>query len=313
VHVHSSLFNFVKRNKKFGYIIRNGGYHLTTNLDENTAQQLRKYYKVIAIMLDLHETMKANENLGHYNKLFKRLLIVACVFCVLLLASMLGLSYAVAALTAKTEVNASGALVATGTHNAVAVNLRAEIHSLPMSDNGFHCITWDEVEIMRMEIMQGRNVVLDETNLNGDKKITKLGGGSVTVDADKVCFITSTGETKCVISWRECEGKGVGRTLSADDRRRLGLSEHRRLGPPNGGACASCQIGGKKKKKKKIKDSTPVHACMANGVVVKQPGSFVVPTGCECLPGYDDCMEGNSKCTLTTIGDTKGDCPHTTC
>jgi hypothetical protein len=280
----------------------------TSNLDENTAQLLRKYDKdgdgsfskdeVVAIILDLRETTKANENLGNYNKLFKRLLVVACAFCVLLLASMFGLSYAVAALTAKTEVDASGALVSTGTHNAVAVNSRAEIHSLPMNDNGFHCITWDEVEIMRMEVMQGRNVVLDETNLNGDEKITRLSGGTVTSDADEVCFTTSTGETQCVISWPECEGKGVGRTLSADDRRRLGLSEHRRLGPPNGGACASCQIGGN--------GEPTLWACTNwSGNVIEQPNTWN-PSGCGCLSN-NECPDGG-KCRLTTYEDTNGAC-----
>eukprot|EP00339_Tiarina_fusa_P002086 CAMPEP_0117027100 /NCGR_PEP_ID=MMETSP0472-20121206/19848_1 /TAXON_ID=693140 ORGANISM="Tiarina fusus, Strain LIS" /NCGR_SAMPLE_ID=MMETSP0472 /ASSEMBLY_ACC=CAM_ASM_000603 /LENGTH=313 /DNA_ID=CAMNT_0004734267 /DNA_START=74 /DNA_END=1015 /DNA_ORIENTATION=- len=273
----------------------------TSNLDASTTELLRKYDKdgngsfskdeVVAIILDLRETMRANENLGHYNKLFKRLLIAACGFCVLLLAAMFGLSYAVAALTAKTEVDSTGALVATGSHNAVAVNSRAEIHVIPRTDEGYFCTTWDEIDLMRFEITNGRNVVLDRTGFDGAEDVTKLSGGAVTVDAEKTCFTTASGETQCAVFWPECEGKGTGRRLTAEDRRRLGMpqvSDRRRL--QNEYSCYGCVLGG-------ISDPTGCFSDDGAGtltLVTGGPGDGVTTyNGCWCTQD-SECAAGST-------------------
>jgi hypothetical protein len=221
----------------------------TSNLDASTTAMLKKYDKdgdgsfskdeVVAIILDLRDSMRSNENLEVYNKLFKRLLFVALGFCVLMLASMFGLSYGVAALTAKTEVNSGGALVATGSHNAVSTNSRAEAHVVNMNADGKYCVTLDEAEIMRMEVATGRNVMLDQTDLDGTGKATLISGSGTYDDGDSVCFGLSGGTSVCVTPSDECnEDNSFGRRLSDDEHSRLGLSGRRRL--PN--CCGS--IGG---------------------------------------------------------------------
>jgi hypothetical protein len=209
------------------------------NLDKDTAEMLRAYDKdgngvfskgdVVSIILDLRKERVNHDELATSNKVYKRLLWSAIVLCFLSLAGMFALSCGVAALTATTYVSSDGTLMVVGTDTVVAADYRAEVHSLPMIDNGFYCLTWDEVDLMHMQVLNGRNVVLHQINLNGSERISTISEGGVTIDGDKTCFATSTGETECASSSAECEGRAAGRTLSADERRRLGLPERRRL------------------------------------------------------------------------------------
>jgi hypothetical protein len=265
------------------------------NLDKVTEDMLRNYNKdgngafskdeVVSIIIDLRQEHVHNDNLSSTNKLYKHLLVTAIALSVFLLAGMFALSYTVAALTAKTEIQSDGTMVAMGTNTAVATDSRAAIHILPMNENGAYCTTWDEVDSMRLEITLGRNVVLDQTDLDGGEQVTKLSGGSVTITHDETCFTTSTGEVKCAVAWPECEGLGVGRTLSADERLRLGLSEHRRLSSHNSGSCIGCLVVGG------VSGAT-VNACIdaTTSELVPQPDSYFNRTGCGCVDG--DCVNG---------------------
>mmetsp|Transcript_24504 Transcript_24504/g.37260 ORF Transcript_24504/g.37260 Transcript_24504/m.37260 type:complete len:259 (+) Transcript_24504:127-903(+) len=219
------------------------------NLDKATAEMMRMYDKdgngafsndeVVSIIVDLRKEQSDHGILTEQNKLYKLLLWGAVILCLLCLGGMIALSYGVAALTNIVEVNSDGSLVATGTDIVIATDSRAEIHLLPMGDNGLYCISWDETDLMHMEILNGREVVLDQTDLDGTEIITTLSAGSVTIDGQKTCFTNGIGETKCVAPNPLCDGREAGRTLSEDQRRSLGLPERRRRLDTTGG-CYGC-------------------------------------------------------------------------
>jgi len=269
------------------------------NLDKVTEQMLLKYDRdgdgafskdeVVSIIIDLRQEHVDNDKLSATNKLYKRLLCTAIVLCFLLLAGMFALSYAVAALTAKTDVRSDGTMVAIGTDIPVATDSRAEIHILPRTEDGLFCITSDEIELMHFEILNGRDVVLDQEDSSaGTGMVTKLSGGSVSVNGEETCFTTAAGETKCASPHPACQGRSVGRRLSSEDRRRLGMPERRRLQNPD--SCYGCIVGG----------SSVITACLSiadnSTLVAGGPGdgppAYSTYMGCYCTM-TSDCAAGS--------------------
>jgi hypothetical protein len=187
----------------------------TTKLDEATRDLLVKYDKdgdgsfskdeVVAIILDLREAIKSNEDLNASSKIFKRLLVAAVVFCVLLLASMAGLSYAVAALTAITEVQSDGTLVSKGTTTAIATDSRADLYGVNKSEAGY-CLSAQEAFTIRDSVLAGRQVLVEandeETNTHVVEQL--IASGAVIGD-EKFCFSTPESTTPfCLTRSDEC-------------------------------------------------------------------------------------------------------------
>ena len=207
----------------------------TSHLDSDTAALLKKYDKdgngsfskdeVAAIIMDLREAMRSNQELGSSNKLFKRLLIASCIFCILLLASMFGLSYAVAALTAKTDVDSTGALTKAGSSEHVSTDSRAEIHVVTRNQDGQVCITNDELVVMYDEVSVGKNVMFESTNRNGTTVVSLVSGvGAELSESGTMCFNLPDGKKKCFVP-SDCED-AVGRMLTEDEHRRLGTEKY---------------------------------------------------------------------------------------
>jgi len=208
----------------------------TSHLDADTAALLKKYDKdgngsfskdeVAAIIMDLREAMRSNQELGSSNKLFKRLLIASCVFCVLLLASMFGLSYAVAALTAKTDVDSSGALTKAGSSEHVSTDARAEVHIVNYNADGNLCVTMDEINAMVEEVHSGKNVMMETIN-GGNTTVNQISGNGMTIyeteNGPVPCFDLGNGKAQCFVPGKEgCTGSNsAGRKLSVDERRQL--------------------------------------------------------------------------------------------
>jgi len=182
-----------------------------SHLDAATAELLKKYDRdgngsfskdeVVAIILDLREATQSNEMLGASNKMFKRLLIAAVCFCVLLLTSMFGLSYAVAALTAKINVDSNGVMTnVDGTAivktDSTAFNYRAE-----SVDGDVHCLTASERKAILTQVTSGSNVLLERDAINGtQKQVDKLSSSKIQYHDDgSVCFISSDGTSICMI------------------------------------------------------------------------------------------------------------------
>jgi hypothetical protein len=187
----------------------------TTKLDQATADLLVKYDKdgngsfskdeVVSIILELREAIKSNEDLGASNKLFKRLLTAAFVFCVLLLASMFGLSYAVAALTANTEVQSDGTLVSKGTTTVIATDSRADLYGINKSEAGY-CLSAAQVFTIRDSILVGRQVLVE--NNDGEYHVVEqltASGAVIDDEAGKYCFHTPESTTPlCLTRSDDC-------------------------------------------------------------------------------------------------------------
>jgi len=182
-----------------------------SHLDTATAELLKKYDRdgngsfskdeVVAIILDLREAMHSNEMLGASNKMFKRMLLVAVGFCVLLLTSMFGLSYAVAALTAKINVDSNGVMTTVDGTAIVKTDSTAFTYQAVKGDGDYHCLTATEKEALMQQLMSGSSVLLERDDLNGtQKQVEKLSSSTIQMQQDgSVCLTSSSGSTVCMV------------------------------------------------------------------------------------------------------------------
>ena len=140
----------------------------TRKLDQETRDLLLKYDEdmnghfskdeVVQIITDLKDQAKTAEMPDAARLLYKRLFIGACVLCALLLAGMFGLSYAVAVLTANTNVNSKGTMTAAGNPNAlIATDSSANVYHT-IKHNGNYCIPPGESAVIIEQALSGRNV-----------------------------------------------------------------------------------------------------------------------------------------------------------
>ena len=200
----------------------------TSHLDAATADMLKKYDRdgngsfskeeVVAIILDLREAMQSNEMLGASNKFFRRMLIGVSVFALLLLTSMFGLSYAVAALTAKLDVSSDGTMTTTDGKTNVATESSAyKIVPEKIEGTDYYCISNAERNALMTQAMSGRtNVLMQFDAVNETQKIVQqISGGQVTTDGTKTCFSNAQGKEICVEQSTDCAPK---------NRRRLDVS-----------------------------------------------------------------------------------------
>jgi hypothetical protein len=189
----------------------------TAKLDQATADLLVKYDtdgngyfskdEVVAIIDDLRGAVQSNEDLGASNKLYKRLFMAAFVFCVLLFTSMFGLGYAVAVLTANTEVQSDGTLLSKGTTTVIATDSRADLHSINKSEAGY-CLTAAEAFTIRDSVLAGTQVLVqlnDEDSKSHAVEQLIASGAVIDDEAQKFCFSTPTSTTpKCLTPSDEC-------------------------------------------------------------------------------------------------------------
>jgi len=184
-----------------------------SHLDSATADLLKKYDRdgngsfskdeVVAIILDLREAVQSNEMLGASNKMFKRMLIVAVAFCVLLLTSMFGLSYAVAALTAKINVDSNGVMTTVDGSSVVKTDSTAFNHKTEKGDNGYYCTTAAEANEIVSKLSSGSKVLLEFPldGVNGtSKEVYELSSSTVVYNEDgSICFVSGNGQQICTV------------------------------------------------------------------------------------------------------------------
>lgn len=182
-----------------------------SHLDAVTVELLKKYDRdgngsfskdeVVAIILDLRETVQSNEVLGASNKMFKRMLMGAVCFCILLLTSMFGLSYAVAALTAKINVDSNGVMTTVDGSTIVKTDSTAFTYTAEKTESGAHCLTVAEREELLGQIMSGSKVLLERLDVNGtQKQVQQLSSSAIEYNEDdSVCLTLSNGNQICLI------------------------------------------------------------------------------------------------------------------
>jgi hypothetical protein len=184
----------------------------TAGLDDSARSMMLKYDKdgdgsfskeeVASLIKDLQTQGRANADLAMANKILKRILIGAIIFFLLLVASIFGLTFAVANLTKETTIDTtSGTLYAKDSEVIVATNSRADVFQAESFDFG-DCILTSDVVNIKENILKGTNVVLQRNPYTGKnvslEQLTASGAqleqdvtptGDIIVDRDgKVCF-----------------------------------------------------------------------------------------------------------------------------
>mmetsp|Transcript_19529 Transcript_19529/g.31412 ORF Transcript_19529/g.31412 Transcript_19529/m.31412 type:complete len:344 (-) Transcript_19529:89-1120(-) len=144
------------------------------DIDKSTQELFWEYDKngdgsfskkdVLCIVADLKKQFHKNESLASSNLLLKRLLFGAIVFFLLLVASIFGLSFAVATLTRETIVDtSSGTLYNKDGTMAVATDSRAELFQATSFDFG-DCLSMSEVETIKTHVLEGKNVMVERSS-----------------------------------------------------------------------------------------------------------------------------------------------------
>jgi len=171
------------------------------DLDQSTQKLFREYDKdgdgsfskaeVMSIISDLKKEFQTNQALATSNMLLKRMLFGAVVFFLLLVASIFGLSFAVASLTRETTVDsASGALYNKDGSMVVATDSRADLYFVESYDFG-DCISNSAVEAIKMQVVEGKNVMVEFNTQDGaGHRLELLSPSGATFDDEtgKACF-----------------------------------------------------------------------------------------------------------------------------
>jgi hypothetical protein len=93
---------------------------------------------------------------------------------------MFGLSYAVAVLTANTEVKSDGTLMSKGGTAFIATDSRANIYEMIKAD-GNYCMTQEEAMAIKYQVLSGRNVLVQLDNFDSNhavvEQLTASGAG----------------------------------------------------------------------------------------------------------------------------------------
>lgn len=200
-----------------------------SHLDAATADLLKKYDRdgngsfskdeVVAIILDLREAMQSNEMLGASNKMFKRMLIVAVTFCILLLTSIFGLSYAVAALTAKTDVTSDGVMTTIDGSKVVKTDSTAFTFQPEKIESGEFCLSSMDGSDIMSKVLSGSNVMMTLQGINGTRtRVERLSSSNIEMDEDgSVCFGDANGQQVCMTASPECTSTRRRLALSAEN------------------------------------------------------------------------------------------------
>jgi hypothetical protein len=185
----------------------------TCELGDSSTRMLKDYNKtgtgvfskaeVVAIITDLRKELRQQEELKATYILYRRLLISAVVLSLFLLFSMFGLSYAVAALTANTEVRGD-TLMAKGRETIIATNTRAT--TFVMGDkvaNATYCLTEAEAVAIQEQVFSGRNVIVEfkDVDDSSTSPFLQLGasGSDYTDEPGRACYFSvQTGKKYCV-------------------------------------------------------------------------------------------------------------------
>jgi len=214
----------------------------STHLDNATAEMLKKYdtdgngsftkYEVVEIILDLRREIESNAALGRTNKFLRQAICAAVVFCLILMSSIFGLTYAVAALTAKLDVDASTGVMTTPDGKHVVVTDSFSYKAVTSHDEltGTHCLASAELGDLIGRVVNGNGVNLEMvgTGVNGTEAEVQKLTGSLQFTEGSICFMASNGKEICAEPSDDCAAAAYtsGRRLasSVDDCLAFGYS-----------------------------------------------------------------------------------------
>lgn len=180
--------------------------------------------EVLNIVNDLRSEFQSNERLRESNLLLKRLLIGAVVFFLLMVASIFGLSFAVASLTKETSVDGKGQLYTADGSTAIATNARADLFVVENILETGGCTTMDAMDAIKEAVLDGHNVVVQGNLDDGSFQLEQLSssGAIYNEETGMACFPMPEKPDKlyCIFP-----GKVDSRCNTPESRRRLHLDE----------------------------------------------------------------------------------------
>lgn len=199
-----------------------------SHLDSATAELLKKYDtdgdgsfskdEVLTIILDLRRELNSNVTLGQANKILKRAIVAAIIFCLILMSSIFGLTYAVAALTAKLDVDSSTGVMTTpdGKHVVATDSVSYKVVSTKDEASGLQCLGGAELGELVGRVVNGNGVSLEMigTGINGTQTEVRKLSGNVQTDERQICFMGTDGNQVCVEPSADCAGATGGRRLT---------------------------------------------------------------------------------------------------
>ena len=170
--------------------------------------------------------MTNNVRLGHANTFLRRAVVAASVMSLLMLSSILGLSYAFAALGSKMDVDAASGVLTTmdGKHVIATDTVSYKVVTTKNEATGKQCV--DHVAFGELiQRVENGNAVTVEMFGTGDQgtetQLQKL-SGSFKAKNGEVCFPDTTGQQLlCVTPSSECVG-----THQGSEVRRLASSSY---------------------------------------------------------------------------------------
>lgn len=128
---------------------------------------------------------------------------------------MFGLSYAVAAITAKTEVSNDGLLLVKGGDAVVATDSTASTYVIDKIDVGY-CLSRSETLAIQALVMEGRNVLVEYNGQDGIHTMQQISASGSTYDEStgEICYtLPESGKQMCVVPDEGCNDEMRRRRL----------------------------------------------------------------------------------------------------
>jgi hypothetical protein len=202
-------------------------------IDRNDSSSILSKEEITAVIMDLRRERQANGRLGQANKVLRRFLIVSAFFFVLVLSSLVSLSFAVTALSAKLDVDSSTGVMTTpdGMHVVSTDSFAYKVVATVDDATGAKCLDYDDVGEMVKRVLSGNSVVLESLSpgiFGSQTGVQKL-SGSMHAEEGEICFSGTDGKEVCAKPSTECNVITEGRRLTGTDYVAQCLATHASL------------------------------------------------------------------------------------
>lgn len=162
-----------------------------------------------ALLSDLRQQTTDNKTLSRANKFLRRIVLALCIFSLLLLFSVMGLSYALVAVGNKMDVDAASGVMTTMDGQRVVATDSVAYKVVPTKNEttGTHCVDHVEFGELIQRVENGNLVIVEMLgtgDLGTDTEVQKLSGSFLAQDGE-ICFPDTTGRQRlCVTPSSDC-------------------------------------------------------------------------------------------------------------
>ena len=165
--------------------------------------------EVAAIISDLRQQKANNEILDYANKFLRRIVIAIGIFSLLLLSSVVGLSYALAAVGSKMDIDAASGVMTTpdGQRVVATDSYSYKVLTTKNETTGTQCVDHVKFGELTQHVENGNSVTVEmfgTGDLGIDTEVQKL-SGSFLAQNGEICFPDTTGRQRlCVTPSSDC-------------------------------------------------------------------------------------------------------------